>query len=188
MKIKSIGKFISGVIRNFTFPIQSISGNISSAASIYDSKFTDDEGQSIDLSIYKGKKLMIVNTASQCRYTKQYFDLEVLSNDCIDKLNIIAFPCNDFGKQEKGSNSEIQEFCKVNYGVSFKVFRKTDVNETSEQQVFNWLCNANRNGWNDQIPMWNFWKFLLNEEGKLVAIFPSRVSPLSKKVINYIDS
>lgn len=187
MKLTRLLSNIFKAVKNFFYPIRFAKGDMPSMGSIYDQTFKDDEGKVINLSAYKGKKLLIVNSASKCRYTMQYDGLEKMHSKYKEKLNIIAFPCNDFGRQERGSNSEIQNFCKVNYGVTFKVFRKTNVLNASQDQIFNWLCNANLNGWNDRVPMWNFWKFLINEKGNLIAVFPSRVNPLSSKVVDLID-
>ncbi len=187
MSISKKVKSIKYAIKNFLFAFRKYSGNKSNLKSIYDRTFVDDEGKTINLSEFKGKKLLIVNTASACGYTYQYSDLEKLSVENKDKLNLIAFPCNDFGKQEQGSNEEIQSFCKVNFGVTFKVFKKTKVKRSDKNQIFHWLTNSELNGWNDQVPMWNFWKFLIDEEGRLVAVFPSRYSPIGGELLKMLE-
>ncbi|MFZ7114195.1 MAG: glutathione peroxidase [Bacteroidota bacterium] len=188
MSISKKVKSIKYAIKNFLFSFRKFSGNKSNLKSIYDRTFSDDEGNAISLSEFKGKKLLIVNTASACGYTFQYSDLEKLSSQNKDKLNVVAFPCNDFGRQEQGSNDEIQSFCKKNFGVTFKVFKKTKVKRSDKNQIFHWLTNSDLNGWNDQAPMWNFWKFLIDEEGRLVAVFPSRYSPVGKELVNLVNS
>ena len=186
MSIKGTAKGIYRTIRNYIFPVRQSDGKAS--GSIYEYKFIDDTGATIDLSMYKGKKLLIVNTASACGFTGQYSEMQQLSEKFKDKVNVIAFPCNDFGKQEKGTNEDIQSFCSVNYGVTFKVFRKTNIKRTTTTDLFYWLSNSKLNGWNEQVPLWNFWKFLIDENGKLIAIFPSRVNPIGTKMRSLINN
>ena len=186
MSLRGYAKAIYRTVRNYTFPNRLAEGK--ATGSIYDHKFHDDTGQIIDLSRYKGKKLLIVNTASECGFTGQYAEFQKLSESYKDKVNVIAFPCNDFGKQEKGTNEEIQAFCTTNFRVTFKVFRKTNVRRTVESDVYYWLCHSSLNGWNDQVPLWNFWKFLIDEDGKLIALFPSRSKPMGDKMIKFINS
>lgn len=186
MSIKKNIKNTYRIIRNYVFRIRQANGKC--IGSIYEYKFIDDTGATIDLSMYKGKKLLIVNTASECGFTGQYSDLQKLDEKFKDKFNVIAFPCNDFGKQEKGSNDEIRNFCTVNYGVTFKIFRKTNIKHAITTDIFYWLSNSKLNGWNDQAPLWNFWKFLINEEGKLIAVYPSRVKPLNRNLVRLINN
>ncbi len=186
MSIKSLVYFVSEMVKNFLYPVQHFSGDISKAPSIYECKFIDDKGEQIDLSMYKGKKLLIVNSASECGYTKQYSSLEVLHKEYPNELNIVAFPCNDFGHQEKGSNSEIQNFCTKNFGVTFKVMPKTNVKLSTPGQLFYWLTRKDQNGWNNSVPLWNFWKFLLSEDGKLIAVFSSKRDPLGSEMLDAI--
>ena len=168
------------------FPICLAKGK--SIGSIYDYKFLDDTGAVIDLSNYKGKKLLIVNTASACGFTGQYSELQQLNEKFKDKVNVIAFPCNDFGKQEKGTNEEIQSFCSMNYDVKFKIFEKIKIKQATETNLFYWLSHSKYNGWNDQAPLWNFWKFLVDENGKLIGVFPSRVNPIGRKLVRLIKN
>ena len=186
MSLIGYTKAIYRTVRNYTFPIRTAEGK--ATGSIYDHKFLDDTGQIIDLSGNKGKKLLIVNTASECGFTGQYSELQTLSESYKDNVNVIAFPCNDFGKQEKGTNEEIQTFCSINFRVTFKVFRKTKVKRTVDTDVYYWLCHSSLNGWNDQAPLWNFWKFLIDEKGKLIALLPSRANPMGNKLIKFIKS
>ena len=183
MSIKGVVYFTYELVKNFIYPVHYSPVPVPNNNSIYEYQFRDDRGEEIDLSAFKGKKLLIVNTASECRYTRQYSGLEELYLKYSDKLTVVAFPCNDFGKQEQGSNKEIQGFCQKNYGVTFPVFRKTNVKVTGENDIFEWLCNSQKNGWNNQKPLWNFWKFLIDENGKLIAVFPSRYKPLGKELV-----
>src|SRR3978361_1350531 len=137
--------------------------------SIYDFKVTGLDGKPIDLSHFKGKKIMIVNTASKCGNTPQYSDLEKLYEKYKDKLVIIGFPANNFGSQEPGSNGEIQEFCKKNYGVSFPMSEKVSVKGDDIAPLFKYLVDeAEKMGVKDPIK-WNFTKFLVDENGKLLT-------------------
>lgn len=186
MNILKMIKIVKKIIKNFIFSSKTYLNSRTLFNSIYDFKLVDDNGHAVDLVKYKGKKLLIVNTASACRYTRQYDDLETLSQKFGNKLEVVAFPCNDFGNQEQGSNEQINEFCRINYGVSFKVMPKTKIIKSNESNVFYWLSHKSCNGWNDQVPMWNFWKFLIDEEGKLMAIFSSRPNPLNEKLISLL--
>lgn len=146
-----------------------------------------NDGQMLDVNVYKGKKLLLVNTASDCGYTAQYAELQKLYEQYHPQLQIIAFPANDFKKQEKGSDEEIAAFCQVNYGITFPVAKKSSVLKSPQQNpVFAWLADPLKNGWNDQPPQWNFSKYLLNEAGLLTHYFAPAVSPLEDVVINAI--
>ena len=155
--------------------------------SIYDLSVTLNNGDSISLSKFKGKKLMLVNTASDCGYTDQYSQLEELYKENKDKLVIIGFPANDFKEQEKRTDEEIAQFCKINYGVSFPLAKKSSVKEGKEQNpVFQWLTDKTKNGWTSKKPSWNFSKYLVNENGVLVNYFDPSISPVSKEVLSAI--
>jgi glutathione peroxidase len=157
--------------------------------SFYNLETTLINGSVLSLEKYKGKKILIVNTASDCGYTPQYNELQKLYDQYKNHLEIIAFPSNDFKEQEKGSNDEIENFCKKNYGVDFLIAGKATVLKTSDQHpVFKWLSNKEINGWNDKAPVWNFSKFLINEQGVLMAYWGPAVTPLSKEVIKEIES
>jgi glutathione peroxidase len=147
-----------------------------------------NNGDEIKLSAFKGKKVLLVNTASNCGYTSQYEDLQHLYETNKDKLTIIAFPANDFKEQEKGNDEEIAAFCKVNFGISFPLAKKSSVIRGPQQnEIFKWLTDTNLNGWNDQEPTWNFCKYLVDEEGKLIKFFDTAVSPLSDEIKNAIN-
>ena len=157
--------------------------------SVYDFKVPALDGSStIDLSAYKGKKIMIVNTASKCGYTPQYADLQKLSEKYKDKLVVIGFPANDFKSQEPGTNSEIKEFCQKNYGVTFPMAAKVDVVGENTAPLFKYLtAEAKKMGVADPVIKWNFTKFLVDEKGKLVAVFPSKVTPMSEEITKYLN-
>jgi len=157
------------------------------ASSIYDFKVDGLSGGQINLADYKGKKIMIVNTASKCGLTPQYKELEELHQKYKDKLVIIGFPANNFGGQEPGSNSEIKEFCTKNYGVSFPMAAKVSVKGEDTAPLFKYLLTeAKALGFDDPIK-WNFTKFLVDENGKLVTVFSSRTNPMSEDVLKYLN-
>ena len=149
---------------------------------IYDFKVESLDGGSIDFSKFKGKKILIVNTASNCGYTPQYKGLEALYEKYKDKLVIVGFPANNFGQQEPGKNSEIKEFCTKNYGVSFPMAAKVSVKGDDIAPIYKWLCNKTFNGVLDAEIKWNFGKFLLDEKGNLISYFGSGVEPLSENI------
>lgn len=150
--------------------------------SIYDFKVTALDGGSIDFANYKGKKILIVNTASECGYTKQYEGLQALYEKYKDKLVIVGFPANNFGGQEPGSNEEIGAFCKKNYGVTFPMAAKISVKGDDTAPVYKWLCSKKENGVLDAEVGWNFNKFLIDETGNLLAHFESKVEPMSEEI------
>lgn len=157
------------------------------STSIYEFKVPSLDGNTIDFSKYKGKNILIVNTASQCGYTKQYADLEMLYEKYKDNLVIIGFPANNFGQQEPGTNSEIKEFCSKNYGVTFPMAEKISVKGEDIHPLFKWLTRKQDNGVMDAEIKWNFTKFLLDKNGKLVAVFPSAVTPMSEEITKYLN-
>lgn len=153
--------------------------------SFYSLKGALNNGSTLDLASLKGKKVMLVNTASDCGYTRQYESLEKLYESDKDNLVIIGFPANDFKEQEKGSDEEIAKFCKVNFGVSFPLMKKSVVIKGAAQnEIFQWLTDSTKNGWNNQPPSWNFCKYIINEQGELTHFFGSAISPNSKEIRN----
>lgn len=147
-----------------------------------------NDGKPLDFSQFKGKKVLLVNTASDCGYTNQYADLQALYEQYKGKLEIVGFPANDFKEQEKGSDEDIAQFCKVNFGVSFLLMKKSVVIKSSDQNpVFKWLSDSAQNGWNQKEPSWNFSKYLVNEQGVLTHYFDPSVSPLSEEVKKSIE-
>jgi glutathione peroxidase len=157
------------------------------AQSVYDLSVMLNNGETIFLSEFKGKKLMLVNTASDCGYTEQYAGLQKLYEENKDKLVILGFPANDFKQQEKRSDEEIAEFCKLNYGITFPLAKKSTVITGKEQNlVFQWLTDKTKNGWTNKKPSWNFSKYLVNEEGILINYFDPSISPTGKEVMEAI--
>jgi glutathione peroxidase len=156
--------------------------------SVYTIPFELINGDTADLSAYRGKKIVVVNTASDCGYTGQYEELQKLYEQRKEEVVIIGFPANDFKQQEKGSNEEIASFCKKNYGVDFPLAMKTTVIKSADQHpIFKWLSDQKQNGWNEQAPSWNFSKYVIDEQGKLIGYFDPGVSPLGNdftKVLN----
>lgn len=154
---------------------------------IYDFKVTGLDGKNIDFSAYKGKKIMIVNTASKCGNTPQYADLEKLYEKYKDKLVIIGFPANNFGGQEPGTNGEIKEFCTKNYGVSFPMAEKISVKGDDTDKLYVYLKEqAAAKGFTDPVT-WNFGKFLINEKGELIATFSPKTNPMSDEILKYLN-
>lgn len=141
----------------------------------------------IKMDAFKGKKILIVNTASECGYTPQYEGLQKLSEQFKDKLVIIGFPCNQFGGQEPGNSEEISTFCKKNYGVTFQLTEKVDVKGSGQHPIYQWLCQKSNNGVGDYEVKWNFNKFLISETGELLGYFPSSVKPNAEQLINAIN-
>ena len=156
--------------------------------SFYTLKTVLNNGGEFDFNSLRGKKVLLVNTASNCGYTDQYEDLQKLYEEKNGKLMVLAFPANDFKEQEKGNDEEIASFCKLNYGVTFPLMKKSTVIKGPEQNpVFKWLTDANLNGWNNKQPGWNFSKFIVNEEGVLTHYFGATVAPRSDVVMKAID-
>ena len=170
--------------------------------SIYDFKVPGLDGE-IDFSQYKGKKIMIVNTASQCGNTPQYKDLETLYEKYKDKLVIVGFPANNFGAQEPGTNEEIKQFCTKQYSVTFPMAEKISVRGDDIHPLYKWLVDQSkemakavptdnsrdlvwRKFLSDPV-IWNFTKFLLDEKGNLIAVFHNKVSPMSPEVLKYLN-
>jgi len=156
------------------------------AQSIHNFKVAGIDGKQINLAAYKGKKILIVNTASKCGYTPQYESLQKVYDQYKDKLVILGFPCNQFGGQEPGTNEEIVAFCKENYGVNFPLADKIDVKGANIAPIYQWLTQKAKNGVLDAHISWKFNKFLLDENGKMLAYFPSNVKPDSEAIAAYL--
>lgn len=144
------------------------------------------DGTEADYSQFKGKKVLIVNTASECGYTPQYEDLEKLHQAYKDKLIILGFPANNFGGQEPGTNEEIKKFCTSEYNVTFPMFEKISVLGDDMAPIYKWLTGKDLNGWNDQQPKWNFNKYLLDEDGNLLKYYSSAVKPMSEEIVSML--
>ena len=158
-------------------------------ASIYDLTVVLSTGKEIDLAQFRGKKLLLVNTASDCGYTAQYGELQKLYEHSKEELEIIAFPSNDFKEQEKADDAAIREFCTINFNVRFPLAKKSVVRKTEGQHpVFSWLSSSEKNGWINKSPSWNFAKYLVNEDGMLTHYFEPTVSPLSQEFIAAVNS
>jgi glutathione peroxidase len=156
------------------------------AQSIHSFTVKSIDGKNLNLASFKGKKILIVNTASKCGYTPQYEGLEKVYEQYKDKLVILGFPCNQFGGQEPGTNEEIVDFCKKNYGVSFPLADKIDVKGSNIAPIYQWLTSKSKNGILDASISWNFNKFLIDENGKMIAYFPSNVKPDSEAILSYL--
>lgn len=155
--------------------------------SFYDFTVEDIDGKSFDLSSLKGKKVLVVNTASKCGLTPQYEQLEsVFETYGGDKFTIIGFPANNFLKQEPGTNEEIAEFCQKNYGVSFQMMSKISVKGDDMHPLYEWLTQKSKNGVLDSKVSWNFQKYLIDENGNLVEMISPKVKPDDEKIVNWI--
>lgn len=150
--------------------------------SIYDYSFIDINGDTVSLSQFKGKKILFVNVASECVYTKQYEQLQELHEAYKENLVIIGFPCNQFLKQEKGSEGEINSFCRKNYGVEFLMASKVNVKGKNIHPIYLWLRKKKLNGVKNSHVGWNFNKFLVDEKGNWIAHFKSKVVPTDQKI------
>ena len=166
----------------FTLNIVFTKGDIVSS-DFYSINFKNILGEEKSFKEFSGKKILIVNVASYCGYTRQYKDLQKLQDSYGDQLQVIAFPCNDFGSQEPGNNSQIAQFCESNYSIKFPVMSKINIRKKPIHPVYKWLTNSDLNGWNDSKPKWNFYKYLIDEEGNLIKSFGSNTSPLSSEII-----
>lgn len=159
-----------------------------STKKFYDFKLKSIEGKEIDFSTYKGKKVLIVNTASECGYTPQYTALEELHQKHQNKVTILGFPANNFGGQEPGENAEIATFCQRNFGVTFQLFQKSDVVGENQNPLYQWLTNKELNGWNKIAPSWNFCKYLVGENGELLKVYTPSVSPMSEELLKDLST
>ncbi len=154
---------------------------VTSASSVYDFKLKNIDGQAFSLAKYKGKKLLIVNTASKCGYTPQYSELQKLADLYKDKVVVIGFPANNFASQEPGANSEIKTFCQKNYGVTFPLSSKVSVKGDDIAPIFKYLTEAPNPDFTGEIK-WNFEKFLIDENGKLIHRYRSQTTPLDPAI------
>jgi len=175
-------KFMRGMGKN-----KFLQSTIMAPDSFYKLQAILNNGMVLDFSTLKGKKVLLVNTASDCGYTPQYKGLQELYEKFKNNLTIIGFPSNEFGEQEKGSDAEIEHFCKVNYGVDFPMIKKTAVKKSAQQhEVYQWLTREEQNGWNSKSPDWNFCKYLVDENGNLTHFFPSAVDPMDNEILQYL--
>lgn len=165
-----------------------ISTSTKAQSGFYDLKSKTIDGKDFSFSSLKGKKVLIVNTASKCGHTPQYEDLEKLFEKYKDKnFTIIGFPANNFMRQEPGSNAEIKEFCTKNYGVSFQMMEKISVKGQDMNDVYHWLTEKAKNGKADSSVKWNFQKYMIDENGNLVDVVEPGEKPMCEKIINWIE-
>ena len=157
-------------------------------APFYTLSATLNNGSQINFEKFKNKKLLIVNTASDCGYTAQYEGLQALYEKYHEKIEIIGFPSNDFGEQEKEDDETIASFCKINFGVTFPLMQKSEVKKTDGQHpVYQWLTDETKNGWNYVAPTWNFCKYILDENGNLTHFFEASTEPMSKELLKALE-
>ncbi len=182
-------KYISVLLAMSVFGCFSQNHESTKKTSVHSFKAKDIDGNTVDFSTFKGKKLLIVNTASECGFTPQYKDLEALYQKYKDKnFVIIAFPCNDFGGQEPGDDKQIKNFCQKNYGVSFLMMEKIKIEGDSMHPIYQWLTQKEKNGVSNSNVMWNFQKYLIDENGYLVDYYNSKENPLSDKITHWIEN
>lgn len=156
---------------------------------LHDFTVKDIDGKTVDLRVLKGKKVLVVNVASKCGLTPQYEELQALYDRYKDQdFIVIGFPANNFNEQEPGSNAEIKEFCTLNYGVTFPMMGKISVAGVDQAPLYQWLTQKSENGVLDQEVTWNFQKYLVDEEGRLVDVVLPRESPLSEKIVGWITA
>ena len=184
--------FISNSIYSYIF--RSVSEvNLNQKNEVYSDSFYDlsalsIDGKDISFKSFKGKKVLIVNVASECGYTDQYDDLQYLHRKYSNRLVILGFPSNNFGKQEPGSNIKILDFCKSNFGVEFQMFEKIEVIGEKTHPVYKWLTSSSLNGWNDKSPKWNFYKYLVDQNGNLSKVLASSINPRDPIITDFIES
>jgi glutathione peroxidase len=159
------------------------------ASSFHALEAIDINGNTVSMSSFAGKKVMVVNTASECGFTPQYKQLQELHEAYKDKgLVILGFPCNDFGGQEPGTGDEIEAFCQKNYGVTFPLMAKVSIKGDAPHPVYRWLTNKSENGVMDASVKWNFHKFLIDEQGHLVKALGSGIGPFDEEVVGWLKS
>jgi glutathione peroxidase len=154
--------------------------------SIYDIAINAIDGTPISLLKFKGKKIIFVNVASECGFTKQYKELQTLSDTYAEELIVIGLPCNQFGQQEPGDASQIQEFCELNFGVTFLLTAKIDVKGSKQHPLYKWLTDKDLNGKKSSSVKWNFQKYLVDDMGKLIDNYLSITTPMSSKITKYL--
>ena len=176
-----MNKILLIVITNAVLLVAGIEKN-----DFYDLRAISIDGDTISMDKFKNKTIMIVNVASRCGYTPQYSELQKLNMIYDSTLAILGFPSNDFLWQEPGDNDEIKLFCQRNYGVTFQMFEKTNVKGKKIHPIYDWLSSKDKNGWNEQAPKWNFYKYVISKEGKLINFFPSSISPLDSSITELI--
>ncbi len=157
--------------------------SVAPSASIYQFTLTSLDGKTVSLEQFKGKKLILLNVASECGYTPQYADWQKFYEENKEFVVVLGFPCNDFGEQEPGTAAEIGSFCQKNYGVTFPMFEKVSVKGEAQAPLYKWLSDPAQNGWNNKVPIWNFCKYVVDENGRLTHFFGSNTKPNSEKFL-----
>jgi len=161
--------------------------NVQPLSSFYNLKATSIKGEEINFENFKKKKVLLVNTASDCGFTPQFTELQKLHEQYGQQVIVLGFPANDFKEQEKEGDAEIATFCQANYGVTFTMMKKSGVVKNNNQnEVYEWLTDSTLNGWNNQAPVWNFSKYLVNEQGVLTHYFGPSVNPMDEGIIKAI--
>ena len=178
MSISKLVKKNADVISN--------TGNKEPKVPFYSLKFNTSDGKELSFEQFKGKKVVVVNVASFCGYTNQYDGLEMLYKEHGDKIAVLGFPANDFGAQEPGKDEEIASFCRLDYGVTFPILKKSSVLKPDQNAVYTWLTDPKLNGWNSQAPGWNFCKYVIDEKGRLTNFFGSAIAPDSKEMLDAV--
>jgi glutathione peroxidase len=164
-------------------PKHILKANYKDTVSFHSLKAKDIDGQTLNMSKYKGKKIIILNVASKCGYTPQYADWQAFFEKNNSKFEVLGFPCNQFLGQEPGTAEEIESFCQKNYGVTFQMFDKIDVKGDEQSPIYKWLTDPAQNGWNNTVPSWNFSKYLVDENGKLLNYFGPKIKPDSPEFL-----
>jgi len=184
MKITGI---ITSLILSVFFITNSNNKIMDTNSSLYNISINSITGEPIDFKSFKGKKILFVNTASECGFTGQYTDLEKLHKKYQDKLVVIGIPCNQFGGQEPGTLTEIKSFCEVNYGVTFLLTEKVDVKGDNQHPLYSWLTRKEQNGVKSTSVKWNFQKYLIDENGNYIDFYYSITKPLSSKITKHLE-
>lgn len=191
---------ITQTIKKTLYPVLKIAGkwlrfngehlinkkNSAPSIPIYTLNAYTNQGELISFHDFKGQYLLLANTASDCGYSPQYAELQQLHDRFKGRLTVLAFPANDFGGQEPGNNDEIARFCGSNFGVTFPVMMKSQVKGPDQHEVYQWLTDPAKNGWNNREPNWNFCKYLINASGTLIGFFESGISPLDDDIAGRI--
>jgi glutathione peroxidase len=176
-------------LKAFVGTLSTIDKNVKQDASesIYSITINSLQGHPIDLSEFKGRKILFVNVASKCGFTSQYKELQQLHDTYKNQLVVIGVPCNQFGKQEPGTSDEIQEFCEMNYGVSFLITEKIDVKGPNKHPLYRWLTKKAINGKKNSSVKWNFQKYLVDEDGEFLDFFYSITKPMNSRITSYLN-
>lgn len=190
MKLPALSVLIIAVLRMTGMSFEDVSSNQEmEKMTLHQFTVNTLGGETYPMSQLKGKKVLVVNTASECGLTPQYEQLQELY-DLFggDDFEIIGFPCNDFGAQEPGTAAEIQSFCQKNYGVTFPMMEKVHVQGSDKHDVYHWLTEQNKNGLGDFEVKWNFHKFLIDEDGNLVKVMDPQTLPIDEEIINWLKN